>query len=383
MKLIEFLNDFFSDNNEEFSLGIDPTKTKKLVIKFATIYEKYIEKYNQDFNTNSKFDQNTNSAIDNILSLARNLLRYPRSESFTKESTKILLENIEEHLILQPYFDENCYVFFNKLFDHVFKKNPSKLREIINMHNNYFKDKFPIDKKIEQINIVTVVQEYYNILWEKLTIKEVFDPENFNFIEKLMKADKEEQRKYLDDWSLKFAQLSENYYKICLFTCGRVNALAKNTILSDYESLPKSPITFASVLKMISQEYNKFPNVDKIRIMRNAIDHGNVKFYMDGEWETYQICFNGQRIKVKRTINEFIIDYFKLIKFVFTLDLVCKFFELKIKYPNKLLSELLIEGFEKVLPIILKESRKTHFLKTEVVSKKILRVIAFLSNFIK
>lgn len=52
MELIEFLNDFFSDNNEKFSLGIDTAKAKKLEIKFTTIYEKYIKKYNQDFNIN-------------------------------------------------------------------------------------------------------------------------------------------------------------------------------------------------------------------------------------------------------------------------------------------------------------------------------------------
>jgi len=383
MELIEFLNDYFDDNNEAFSIRIDPSKTKNLVKKYWTKYEKSFENYHQDYNTNLKSDQKPKTAIYNILSSALNSFLDPRSENLIKESLNILLEDIEEYFQLQPYFDNNCYVFFNTLFNQVFKKNPSKLLEIINMHNIYFKDEFPIDKKIEQINIVTEVQEDYSILWEKLTIKEVFDPENFNFIEKLTKAKKQEQRKYLDDWSLKFAQLAENYYKKCLFTCCRVNALAKNTILSKYDNLPKSSIKFASVLKAISQEYNKFLNVDKIRIMRNAIYHGNMKFYMDGEWETYQICFYDRKKKVKRTINEFINDYFKLIKFAFTLDLVCKIFELKIKYPNKSLSELLLEGLKIVLPISLEELRKLHFLKKVNFPQKILRVLVIMLKFFR
>ena len=383
MKLIEFLNDFFSDLNKTFSLGIDQKKILMFDTHFADIkakYEKYIEKYTQDFDFDSNFNLKFNSEklIDNFIPamigtivFMYNFMRNPESENYIKESTVILLQNFEEFLLFQPYFDESCYNFFNMLFEQVCENNPSKLGELINMHNIYFKDEFPINKKVEHLNIVTAVQEYYNNLWDKLTLKDAFDPVNYNFIQRLIKSDKEKQRKYFDDWFLKFAQIIENYYKICLFTCCRVNALSKNTLSNRYDNLSKSLIKFASVLWNISSKYYKFTEINRIRIMRNGIDHSNVEFYMDGEWETYQFCFIDQNDQVKRTVNEFIIDYFKLIKFVFTLDLVCKFFELKIEHPNKTLSEIFIEGFEKEFPKYLEELRKTPELKYEDFKNKI------------
>ena len=147
MLLIEFLNDFFSDLNKTFSLGIDLKKILMFETHFADIkakYEKYIEKYTQDFDFDSNFNLKFNSEKlkDNFIPALKgsfifmyNFIRDPESENYIKESSIRLLQNFEEYLLFQPYFDESCYNFFNVLFEQAYENSPSKLGEFANEAN--------------------------------------------------------------------------------------------------------------------------------------------------------------------------------------------------------------------------------------------------------
>lgn len=377
MKIIQFLDDYLSLDNLNFSLFIDLPKIKQFNDRFTDIsikYDRQISTYSNNFDFNSNFGNLVNSKkVSDVYENAfigstiflHNFYRSPIVEAYIKESTIRFLENIEDYLLLIPYFDETCYYYLNEIFNNALNLDTSNLKTVIHMHEIYSEHTLPIDKKMVNLNVVASIESYLEYQWKNLTIQEAFAPENLNFIEKIKASNKEKQREYLENWLLNHAHIIEEKFKTCLATCCKVQTLAKNQSISRYINLPKSRIKLASVLWHIDKNYVKYKNVERIRHIRNAIDHANIKYHIQGNWDQYFFKFTDLDFSMTQKIDGFILDYFKIVKFIFTFELICSFYSLRVENQGRQVGEILSKWFEENFPTLIKEIQESPELKRE------------------
>ena len=99
--------------------------------------------------------------------------------------------------------------------------------------------------------------------------------------------------------------------------------------------------------------------------VRNAIDHSNIKYNLNKNFDSSNFVFTDKKAVHIRTITQFIIDYFKIVKLIFTLDLLCKFYDLRLEHQGRLISEIFVDEFILNFPNMIEELNKLPELKRE------------------
>lgn len=376
--MTDFINDYFNDN-KFFSLELNQEKLEKLDLEnlFPEIYsiqKRHSEKYKSKLTNKSRLSKF-------ILMIVRDLQKESLSNNLNmkasfNEAILRMIDKFDDFLILHPFFDDSCFQFFEKSFSLIFQNDRSKLEDILNDYNQW-KNKIPIERKFNILNIVTTIQDYYANKWESLTVQEAFDPNNYAWYDKYKKTKKSKKLKFLDDWTLKLGQLVENYYKINLVVLGKIIYNNDPKKYKKFDELHKPP-SIGTVYSFFDKDFKRYKNFNKLRVMRNAVDHGDVDFIYLTQSNEYEIKFTSKDKNEDFTcsVENFIIDYYKLLKFNFTFDITCKIYEIKVKNPKTPYSDVLKQIYLVVI------NSNNHFLNKSNLIIRIKFIRKIITNYL-
>jgi len=345
--LINFINNYF-DDKKFFSLELNHKKLEKLDLEtlfneINSIQERYSKKYKNKFAKKLRLSKLILNIFRDLQK--ENLLDNENFKALFNKAVLGFIDKFDELLTLHPFFDDSCFKVFEKSFSLIFQNDPSKLEDILDYYNQW-KKRIPIEGKFNILNIVTTIQDFYEYKWDSLTVQEAFDPNNYALYNKYKNAKRSKKLKFLDDWTLKLGQLVENYYKVNLIVLGKLIYYKDTENRKELDEVRKPPM-LGTVYKLINKNYKKYKDFNKLRVMRNAVDHGDIHFIYQTQTNEYKIEFNSKdknEIFVC-SVDNFIIDYYKLLKFNFTFDITCKIFEIKVKNPNTPYSEILKQAY--------------------------------------
>jgi len=257
-------------------------------------------------------------------------LRYEIIKSLLQDETvielileiiEIFLNNLEEIILNIPSIDKTLYRSLNDFIDAITIHDNIRSKEIIKyFYTNVF----------NEIDFFTIIGSIL-IFQEKREFEEV-----------LSSTDEIEYKKYLSDWTLKYAQVIEGPLKNALVLLLKLKYIS---IGKNYDYLDKREISIGNVLNQL--------NTDKfLANYRNAIFHQNVYLTKEHKIENNKIILFDRKEKIILSLDDYTIEFYKVFIFLITFYLVLfnnylEFFHQPKNVLNKILGSVkdIIEKF--------------------------------------
>lgn len=208
---------------------------------------------------------------------------------------EILLHNIEEIILSVPIIDKTLYNSLSKFIKAISINNAIKTKEIaVSFGSDFFK----------RIDFFTIIESIL-IFQEKRQDKREFE-------EILENANENEYKKYISDWTLKYAQIIEGPLKNALLLLLKLKYISWGR---SYNYLDKRDISIGYVL-------NKLNTDTFLANYRNSIFHQNLYLTKEHEIKLNKIIFNDREKQIILSLEDYINDFFKVIIFLITFYLV-------------------------------------------------------------
>ncbi len=204
---------------------------------------------------------------------------------------EIFFDNLEEIFLNIPGIDKALYKSFTQFLILISKHNNIKLKELTTtFYANIFKE----------IDLFTIIGSIL-IFHEKREFEEV-----------LGSTDEIEYKKYLSDWTLKYAQVIEGPLKNALLLLLKL----KNISLGNtYNNLDEKNVSIGYILKRLNADY-------LLANYRNSIFHQNIYFNKEHKIENKKIILIDRGVKIVLNLEDFIKEFYKVLIFLITFYLV-------------------------------------------------------------
>ncbi len=297
MNISRIINLFFKKNNifENLEENIDD-KIKQM---FEPTYNKLKSKFiiwKKDPQIIKRLEllNNVNSNLERYkigYEIIQNFLLDETTRELILNILEILLYNIEEIILSVPIIDKTLYKSLTKFIKAISINNAIKTKEIVvSFGSNFFKG----------INFFTIIDSIL-IFQEKKEFEEILE-----------NANKHEYKKYMSDWTLKYAQIIEGPLKNALLLLLKLKYISWG---KRYNYLDKRDLSIGYVLNKV--------NADSLLAnYRNSIFHQNLYLTKEHEIKHNKIILFDREKQIILSLEDYINDFYKVIIFLITFYLV-------------------------------------------------------------
>lgn len=297
LNISRIINLFFKKNNifENLEENIDD-KIKQM---FEPTYNKLKSKFiiwKKDPQIIKRLEllNNVNSNLERYkigYEIIQNFLLDETTRELILNILEILLYNIEEIILSVPIIDKTLYKSLTKFIKAISINNAIKTKEIVvSFGSNFFKG----------INFFTIIDSIL-IFQEKKEFEEILE-----------NANKHEYKKYMSDWTLKYAQIIEGPLKNALLLLLKLKYISWG---KRYNYLDKRDLSIGYVLNKV--------NADSLLAnYRNSIFHQNLYLTKEHEIKHNKIILFDREKQIILSLEDYINDFYKVIIFLITFYLV-------------------------------------------------------------
>jgi len=354
---LNLLNAYF---DEQYKLNI-PDNDLNLIERLINmdIFKGIREKYSDIIEPPLK---NLDSIADmplqeNLPKVKKLINQNSRFKSFILDVVKICHENIVSMWKTFYYYDEILFNCFTNLMNLAKKVEKEALLAIIIDFQKRRHKGFSLYQKIQSLLDVSEVktEARIKIKTDAFTLKDL-DSKNWDVIERLNQKSMDEQQINLQNWCKELSNLIEDQFKRILYFIFLINHLI---IEKESYNVNKSlkNLSIHNILKLFSERYDIYKNVDKLHHIRNSVSHANFKWDKTQPIARSNIIFKDREWIELISFEQIIHMYFKIITFISTFELVVMITQLCLSDDSKPFDKIMKELGNQIFKISLKQIR--------------------------
>lgn len=374
MDLIEFIDWYFSEENEDFDLVNNDALILQILeenpffSKLSQFIEKkphIVKKFNRIPTTLSIFDYLIEFIYEVILFIVE-FLGTLKDFTLIQESFEHIELKKDEFITSYGYIHEELYKKLSSHLENLISSHLIDLDGTLSCYFNIMDNSLSIDSKFQTIMILVEINTFVKTISDKIPITELESLKEIDLVQKLNLSNKNRLWEYFHSWCLNLSNLIEDNYKSCIFTLLAIRDLINNHHTSRLAFFNVEKKTLWEVYKTFNVDDNDYENIKYLRHYRNAISHGQFSFVFNERWDKSYINFKDRNFQFRKTCEQFIIDYLKILKFIFTCNFLFLVFCFRCKNKGKPLSEMiktelqpLIERSSSEMDIFRKDIKKS------------------------
>jgi len=336
LEILGVINKFF---DSEYSIQIESIETKEYREYKESQNEKYPEiqdkikkiiKESGIFKAAKEYKTKpTAKFLSPLMKLGVGLINNKAYQDYCLDNLKFLAEHEDEVVRKNPHFDDLLYFNLEPILTDLFNKFPGS-NKILEEYASRLEGTLPVDSIFSSLSF---------IIEEKKTIQKMFfespmsDLMNYNkwiFFEKIKKSQNGDFEIYFNDWTLKNSQVIETHIKAIFTLLVMVKMLINETSIVDINSFIQKCDTLGKLLFFLAPN-NKFGNLSRLRIYRNAPFHNSVKVVHEGI-NSRKMIFRDKSGQITENLDQFITNFIKILLFIATINYML--IQIRVKHTN-------------------------------------------------
>lgn len=258
------------------------------------------------------------NTIPSLLKLTLDLMKDPDYQQVCLENLKILAENENYWIKKKQYLDSLLYFNINPRLNQIVAEQTDCIA-FFEDYFNFIEKNIQITEIFNSLNFIMEERKKYQEMVFNKPISELMKLQNWMFFEKVKKSKEGDFRMYFNDWTLKNSQIIEYNIKTIFNLLLQIHLLLEGTEKEDIKLLIAESDSIGKILHFFNPK-NKYKNLPKLRIYRNATFHPGVKFIYNEQEKMKKLIFEDKYGKFDIDIEGFIADFKKLIIFISTFN---------------------------------------------------------------
>jgi len=372
LDIIDFIDCYFSDQNNDFDINTDE-KTILQIIEDNPFFSKFsqfiderkkkFKKFNRLPTTLSIFDYVFEVFYESILIFIE-FLRSLDDFTLIQDSLEHIRLKIDDFISSYGFIHTQLYKKISIHLENLITRYLGDLNQSLDYYFNLMNKSLPINSKFQTIMIIVEINTYIKAISDKIPIAELEFLSEIDLYQKLNRATKKKLEQYFYNWCLNLANLIEDNFKPCIFTLLIIRDLINNQSIPDLTKFDLKEKSLGYIYNMFGIVEDKYKNINLLLQYRNAISHTRFKFSFKQNWNESFIIFKDlNKPQFEKTNEQFIIDYFKLLKFVFTCNFSFMIFSFRCQNEGKPLLETIKE---ELFPLINQSSEEMEKFKSDI-----------------
>ena len=351
LDILGVINKFFGSEYLYQIESIEPKESLEYKVKQAEKYPEIHNKIKSIIKKSGIFEavkqyetKTTPEFLLPVMKLSAELSNDKDYQDYCLDNLKFLAEHEDCWVKKNNFFDNLLYFNLEPILTEIFNQLPGCYK-IMEIYTSYLKDTPRIESIFSSLSFIIEEKKTIMKMFLESSVSEVINYNKWIFFDKIKESQNGEFEIYFNDWALKTSQVIETHIKAIFNLLIMLKMLNNDKSVEDIKINIQKYDTLGKILFYLDP-HNKFGNISRLRIYRNASFHNRVKIIHEG-LNNRKMIFRDKSGEITENLDQFTTNFVKILLFIATINYMLSQIVFKLDNNGKTMYELTYEYAKK------------------------------------
>lgn len=351
LDILGIINKFFGSEYSYQIKSIEPKEYLEYKVKQDEKYPEFHDKLknilekSEIFGTVKQYETKTTAEfLTPIMKFSGDIINDKDYQDYCLDNLKFLAEHKDYMVKKNPFYDNLLFFNIEPILSDFFNQLPDCYK-ILEIYSSHLEDTLPIDSIFKSLSFIIEEKKIIQKMFFESPLSDLMDYHKWIFFDKIKESQNGEFEIYFNDWALKNSQVIETYIKAIFTLLVMLKLLNNDTSIEDIKVIIQEYDSLGKILFYLDP-HNKFGNISRLRIYRNASFHNRVKIIHEG-LNNRKMIFRDKTGEIAENLDQFITNFVKILLFIATINYLLSQIEFKHENNGKNIFELNYEYAKK------------------------------------